>query len=182
MFQNQLDWVDGVIIADYNISPAFADPSASVFPPLSQWSDIVFISWAAHAPSPTAMQGLKRVVRAGVANDDTKAQIQRAFVASGLATVSVWPGHRFEINPFTFIDPSTGLIAEPFMAMLGSKNGAGVAYLLAQHRSALGVKSINAIRVWAEKEWSTGGDITAENLQEFKPFMSFEIVDTPTGP
>lgn len=182
MFQNQLDWVDGVIIADYNISPFFTDPYATSYPPVTQWSDVVFISWITHAPNAAAIQGLKRVVRAGVANDDTKAQIQRAFVASGLATVPTWPGHRFEINPFTFIDPSTGSLAEPFMAMLGSKNGAGIVYLLATHRAALGLKFINAIRVWAEKEWSTSGALTEENLADLVPSMIFEIVDTPRGP
>ncbi|KAF7861795.1 hypothetical protein EAF04_007678 [Stromatinia cepivora] len=181
-FQNQLDWVDGVIIADTNISPSYADPEANVYPPITQWSDVVFISWITHAPTAAAIQGLKRVVRAAVANDDTKAQIQRAFVASGSATVPVWPGHRFETNPFTFIGPSTGLMATPFMAMLGSKNGAGVAYLLATHRATLGLKCINAIRVWAETEWSTSGAVTEENLLNFVPSMAFEIVDTPTGP
>ncbi|KAJ8062938.1 hypothetical protein OCU04_008185 [Sclerotinia nivalis] len=48
-------------------------------------------------------------------------------------------------------------MAEPFIAMLGSKNGAGVAYLLATHRATLGLKCINAVRVWAEEEWSTSG-------------------------
>ncbi|TGO16653.1 hypothetical protein BTUL_0025g00070 [Botrytis tulipae] len=110
------------------------------------------------------------------------AQIQRAFVASGLPSVPVWPGHRFEINPSTLIDPNTGLMAEPFMAMLGSKNGAGVAYLLLQHRAAMGAKCINAIRVWAYKDWPASGAITVENFRELVVYMSFEIVDTPTGP
>ncbi|TGO32924.1 hypothetical protein BHYA_0279g00020 [Botrytis hyacinthi] len=173
-FQNQLDWEDGIIITDNNLSPQQQD--------LILWSDVVYISWITHAPSTATIRGLKRVVRANIANDDTKAQVKRAFENSGLETVPVWPGHKFEIDPLTFIDYNTGLIATPFMAMLGSKNEAGVAYLLLQHKAAMGFKFINAIRVWAEKEWTTTGDETKENFREFTPYMSFEIVDIPTDP
>ncbi|TGO46440.1 hypothetical protein BCON_0325g00080 [Botryotinia convoluta] len=160
-FQKQFDWEDGVIIADTNISPYYARP------------DLMIRRGITHVPSAAAVRGLKRAVRANIANDDTKAQIQRAFIASGLANVP--------INPSTFVDPNTGLMATPFMAMLGSKNGAGVAYLLLTHKAAMGFQCINAIRVWAQKDWPMNGAATAENLNELVAYMSFEIVDTPTG-
>lgn len=117
-----------------------------------------------------------------MANHDTKSQIQRAFAASGLATIPSKPGHRFVINPFTFIDPNTGLLATPFMAILASKNGADVAFLLAQHRAALRIKSINALRVWVAQDWSVNAAATKVGWEPFSPYMPFEIVDRPTRP
>ena len=58
-------------------------------------------------------------------------------------------------------------------AILGSKNGAGCAYLVAQHKAQLGVKTITTVTLWADKEREL------DKIKEFDPMISmyFKIVD-----
>jgi hypothetical protein len=44
------------------------------------------------------------------------------------------------------------------LAILGTKNGAGYAYLVVQHKARLGVKKITQAAVLSYKEWPLNGD------------------------
>lgn len=43
-----------------------------------------------------------------------------------------------------------GSISEPFLAVLGTENFGGIAFLLAQHQAAFGRKAIKSIRIWCD--------------------------------
>jgi len=81
---------------------------------------------------------LNFIFRVHIANADTQQQIISAFQDVQLLSVPAWPGITF--TPFD-ANP------KPFFAILGSKNGAGCGYLLAQHKFIFGAKSISQVTV-----------------------------------
>ncbi len=116
-----------------------------VLPDLQKWSDVMFLEWQQHV-NPANIRNIKKISRAGIANPDSKNQVVSAFTTAGMAVVPAWPGHTFSIDASTFLDPVTGRDPHSFFAILGSKNGAGAAYMLSQHKAAFGLKTVTPVR------------------------------------
>jgi hypothetical protein len=105
-------------------------------PPL-QNSDVVFLQWNhLTGGNPGA---LKYVWRVNIFNADTYAIVKEALKRKydeGLSTV----GRLFSIDD------------EEGKAILGTVHGAGVAYLLAQHKDQMGLKSVSGVYVFQSPE------------------------------
>lgn len=157
----------GVIVADRLHSPASYGFSASDerYTRIFQWSDAAFLDYKDFCHD----NDLEWVVQATVINDDTKKMVKMALRASGITTMPLWES-RHTFRPHT----------DPFYAILGSKNGAGTAYLLAQHKTAdvgLGVKEISEITIWAPIAWdisNPGADLILDSFN-----MLFHITPVP---
>lgn len=110
-------------------------------PPLKQLSDDIFLNWIRLAgPDRNRIAGLKYVFRCNVANDDTKNIVVDVESRIG-HSIGDWPGEVFQITD-TDVNQRDGL------AILGTPNGAGVAYLLFQHKEYFPKKTISKVRVW----------------------------------
>ncbi|KAH8197678.1 hypothetical protein TruAng_008137 [Truncatella angustata] len=122
-------------------------------PPLKRWSDIMAIEWSREE----AASALNFVIRSGITNDNTKAMIKQAYISTGRTKVPTYPG-----VDFAMAEGNTKAQTEAFYGLLGTYHGAGVAYMLAQHRAVFGKRRIERIRAWAlTTEW----DLTKDTLQ-----------------
>jgi hypothetical protein len=122
-------------------------------PPLKRWSDIMAIEWSREE----AASALNFVIRSGITNDNTKAMIKQAYISTGRTKVPTYPG-----VDFAMAEGNTKAQTEAFYGLLGTYHGAGVAYMLAQHRAVFGKRRIEQIRAWAlTTEW----DLTKDTLQ-----------------
>jgi hypothetical protein len=177
-YLNQVNGIDGVIIADLNESPGYVGPrlGVKVFPALQVWSDVVFLQWQQHVAA-VNIRNIKYIFRASIGNRDSRTQIIQAFRHAGLDEIPAWPGHTFKIDPSTLLDPDTGRAPDSFFGILGSKNGAGCAFILAQHKAAFGAKTLSSVAVWAQDAWS----LEAPEI-ELKVSMYFTVQDSPTPP
>ena len=118
-----------------------ADPSRYQYPDVRYWSDVVFVEWQSQARSwGFDVRQLNYVFRFEIFNLDTKAVMQHILGGSD----GSWPGIEVSMS-----DPGG-------LAMLGTPNGRGVAWLLATHQDQLGRRTVESIRVW-----STGSDYHA---------------------
>ncbi|KAK5126611.1 hypothetical protein LTR85_009545 [Meristemomyces frigidus] len=173
---------DGVLFANDNYSPDYmiTNDKASVVPwkdaqgnalptvQLRQWSDVVFLSWA-HITTAEQQANLRYVFRRVIRNEDTINVINTIARKKGLKScfkvkqcewqVPVWPGIVVEQGD------------DGFTALLGSPNGRGVAWLLVQHKAAMGKRTVKSIRMW--------NDLPIGNYQ---PSMMMELVPTFEGP
>lgn len=102
--------------------------------PLNIWSDVVYLNWATLARATgNSVANLKYPVRLHIINLDTKAILQ---IACG-GPCPAWPGKTFDINQ----KKSKGvLIHQNGLALLGTPNGSGAAWLLINHKQQLGEK------------------------------------------
>lgn len=122
------------------------------------WSDATFAMWKHVCGKDSAsISSLKYVVRALITNDDTLHVMEtiRKKVPAGLPSISCTP---------------TGFTAEWFRAFLGTPNGAGVAYLLMEHKAALTAKTISRITAYF------GDGDTHDLLLEFSDLASSGLV------
>lgn len=148
-YDNIFNVQDGVIIVSAAYGPKFEkeqmlpETFAGEIPPLQHWSDIVFLSWKTLQLTAEEMRKLKRIIVMEVANDDTKAALWHALSLSDppVTAMPSWPGVTFPVDE----DSEAGL------ALLGSANVLGVAYLLIQHRAELGDKTTRSITVWVSR-------------------------------
>ncbi|KAJ5211727.1 uncharacterized protein N7498_003373 [Penicillium cinerascens] len=143
IFGNMIDTSSGTIVADLNRSPLSMNYQAvtlSNFCPIRQWSDAVYTQWlAAEAEESTS---LNRIVRAGITNTATQEFVIQALQNKGTVTeIPTWDAN----NQLTLTRADDG---DFFAAILGSPNGAGCAYLLAQHKAQLGIKQLTSVSVW----------------------------------
>jgi len=109
--------------------------------PIRQWSDVVFLDYQtltrAQQQSPESMQKLRYVFRLRITNGATLGIIEAVLgVTSWRETVREWPGDWF------------GMDTDKGKALLGTPNGRGVAWLLAQHKKQLGRKVVSGVRVF----------------------------------
>lgn len=146
---------EGLIIADENYGPRNNKKIAQDGQPyvkLAQWSDVVYLNWANQAGSDVS--GLKAVIRFSISNTGAQAIMD---TVTGGATI---PGYK---NPMKFESGT-----DNYNALLGTPNGSGVAWLLINHKSQLGIKTIKSISLFRSKE-PLGGDPVTN--------MAFEIED-----
>lgn len=118
--------------------------AVDAYPALEQWSDVVFLQWQKYAGA--NIRNLAWCFRANIRNDDTRSWVIEAFSKS----------QRTSIPDFSkkVVFPMT---TEYGLAILGTLNGAGCGYLVAQHKDQLGVKRIVEVTVWANSEWQLNG-------------------------
>ena len=117
------------------------------------WSDVTFALWAAIVPLVGGgIENLRYIARSWVTNDVTLSIIDAALL------------HPVRAKTFAANE-------EAFLALLGTPNGVGVAYLLMQHKKALGLKTLSRV--------TAGYD--DPNYWEFA-YLMFEIVDMPPRP
>ena len=160
--RNAYNVAHGAIVALNNESPAHVEnpPPKDQLVPLRSWSDIVFLEWLNQCDpinkEPEKAKSLKHVFRNNIINSETEGTVIKA---SG--------GHINDVgnydNAKVFDMPS-----DEALAMLGTPNGLGVAYLLAQHKDSIGKqKTVTRIKAWdttfdspGEREF-TGGIATS---------------------
>ena len=141
-FINMLNPKHGVILAIDNNSPAACLPVNTTLPRLHKWSDVAFLQWLKARSDYRMRRGksgvsLQYVFRVKIVNWDTIYLINRVLAELD-ESLQRWPG--VEISAET----SQGKV------LLGSPNGAGVGFLLAQHKRQLGHKVVDRIRIFGE--------------------------------
>ena len=116
--------------------------------PLNHWSDIVFLQWKQYCYDRVLrMDGLRYVLRSNVTNGDTIDVVDDVASSLGL-DLRRWDNPVDDPGVRTFpVDTEQG------MALLGTPNGAGVVYLLTQHREAFGYLMIEAITVFIRQTY-----------------------------
>jgi hypothetical protein len=112
-------------------------------PDITAWSDITFVEWQTQAQANGQdIRGLKYVIRYEIVNPATTSIIEEA--AGKLYSIQ-WPGVTILMSD------------EKGRAILGTPNGAGVAYLLATHKTQLGQKTVESVHVWSRHiQWPSG--------------------------
>jgi hypothetical protein len=135
----------GLLCAEYNFGPAYgasllewdADVPLSC---LKHWSDVAFLRWSSLQKA--APGALEYVLRSRISECNTLAVIEElvASLPEEHRYLS-WPGISFDMEH-----------NDHAKALLGTPNGSGVAWLLAQHRSQLCRKSIAEVRLFYSKE------------------------------
>lgn len=99
------------------------------FPRLKFWSDVAYLQWARHATDPS---DLRYVLRISIMNTKTKAVVQHI--------VKDAPVNGDESYTFRTDDHR-----DHVAALLGTPNGAGVAWLLVQHKRQLGHRTVDEV-------------------------------------
>ncbi|RDW59246.1 hypothetical protein BP5796_12170 [Coleophoma crateriformis] len=147
----------GLFVAEDNFSPSeMIKQNPSWYTPnqpppaLNNWADVTFLQWYTAAKvsggSNNAIlkraRSLKYFVRYHIINAESQGIIDHALQNVG-ATLQPWPnGHTF---PMT---------TDEGKAILGSPNGRGVAFFLYQHKTVLGIKTVDSVTIFS----TTGKD------------------------
>ncbi|KAM0806703.1 hypothetical protein AB5N19_07040 [Seiridium cardinale] len=161
---------EGYIVACNSYSPQerVNDAGEGTVPNLAKWSDTVPLVWQNKHAGAT----LNYVVRAYIANINTRKIMYEALVATGHTTLPAWPGADITITNAD--DPN----AAAFWGLLGSYHAAAPAYMLAQHKGIFGQKTINHIRIWSEDtDWPVSS--AQADLEEMLPNMLLYVEDAP---
>ncbi|GLA27018.1 hypothetical protein CBS147346_9370 [Aspergillus niger] len=138
-YVNVMSPTAGLIIAEQNESPvSFSGRHC----PIEKWSDVVWLNYAALAKSTgSSVTKLKYVIRTHIVNPDTKNVLE---VVCGGPCPS-WPGTTFDINQKKkggVLENQNGL------ALLGTPNGGGAAWLLINHKQQLSRKMPVSVTAW----------------------------------
>lgn len=162
----------GAIIADDNISPTAKqkdDKSIITLPDLRNWSDVVFLQWQHFATmADVSVKSLRFICRSNVQNLETKQAAVTIFNELGLPYIPEFA------NRLTW-DMNEG---GPGQAILGTPNGAGGAYLLAQHKTQLGVKTFKSVQIWSGDDapgWPVPPIGTEEAVKFLTLYLVFEV-------
>lgn len=136
--------------------PVVDGSSQSPFPPLRQFSDVVFLQWQAWcAEKKYDIKDLRILVQRAISNDVTKSIIKTIYNGK---PVPGWPGDAFSADSMEF------------SALLSTPNAQGSVWMLAQHKEQLGVKTVKSIRVFCDKP-----------QQQSNPYMVLNIDDVPSA-
>ncbi|KAF1968726.1 hypothetical protein BU23DRAFT_258350 [Bimuria novae-zelandiae CBS 107.79] len=158
-FSHLVNREEGVLIACSNMSAPHvgmvADLPVDVYPPLHRWSDIAWLQLLtpSQSPSPSARSDtcvsappdLRFIIRYSIQNPTTLAVIASILSARNIELLPAWPGLTFPLHA------EIGKGYEEGVALLGTPNGAGVAYLLAQHKAQLGAKEVRKVSLFYAK-------------------------------
>ncbi|TEY64760.1 hypothetical protein BOTCAL_0143g00150 [Botryotinia calthae] len=159
----------GLLVADRNVSPASLgfNKNANDVPRIWSWSDAVFLYYK-RVCGASAVKNLEWVIRAGIVNIDTNTMVKMTLRASGHGTIPLW-GDRITLHPTD----------DPFFAILGSKNGAGVGFLLNTHKdiiTGLGVRKVNSITIWTYGDEALDvSSTTTDDFPDHTLCLLFEI-------
>ena len=151
-------WPDkGVIVGNLNEGPQYKvntestpkdfdgqpwDKSADKIPQLSQWSDIVYLTWK-QVTSEEQRPKLQAICRRAISNSETKNMLARVLQknfkkdpVAGTGRAPKWPEFK-KITPDMY----------GFNALLYTPNIRGIVWLLIQHHDLIGKKTIESITV-----------------------------------
>ncbi|KAK1959698.1 hypothetical protein LY78DRAFT_591084 [Colletotrichum sublineola] len=145
-YQNTMNPTYGAIIFDVNWSPRYSVSIRDTrnVPDLNALSDVIFLQWL-HACKVDKVdpKKLKLTYRLKILSMDTDTNeiIEQALRKAKHKMASGWDNRKV----FT-MDESEGA------AILGSTHGAGVAWMLIQHKEILGIKTITEVAVWQAED------------------------------
>jgi len=145
-FMSDINVGAGILVAICNYSPAYKakrlnSPAAAMLPTLKHWSDIAFHQWAHSQRTQEGIRNLKFIIRANIMNEDTLAVINSILDAPlRQSQACMRLGLYLDMN------------SDHAIALLGTAHGAGVSWLLAQHRDQLGHKVIAGITIFYSDE------------------------------
>jgi hypothetical protein len=163
----------GLFIAQVNTTPenmlsqAERKSNTSKIPELKRWSDVAFLQWKDLSVD-GVVPNLKFVGRVFIHNDITRTVLKTVLAnirrkkSVGDEHLPQWPGVTFTME------------SDEGKALLGTPNGSGVAWLLAQHKKELGHKIVDRVRLWYE------GKGPANLLFHLKDMEKLEVKDSPT--
>ncbi|KAI4714194.1 hypothetical protein J4E89_001644 [Alternaria sp. Ai002NY15] len=121
-------------------------------PSLKYWSDVAYLQWACRN---TDSSVLRYVMRMSITNEKTKAVIQHI---KQNAHPKASGSYSFDVDD-----------RDEVAAFLGTPNGAGVAWLLIQHKQQLGHKTVYKITVDCREIW--------HNSKTIVPSLVFHLRD-----
>jgi hypothetical protein len=135
---------------------------------MKQWSQAAFAQWLIQASGRNVpINSLKFVIRSWVTNGETQDQVFQALRSVGATEVPNFANRK--VFSRTATDAAE---ADGFYAILGTPNGAGSGFLLATHKTELGVKRFKSVTVWNHPVAAPFG------VGSFlKLMLSFEIED-----
>jgi len=145
-FMSDINVEAGILVVNYSYSPtykaeALKSLSTALLPSLKHWSDIAFHQWAHYELDQEEVHDLKFIMRENISNEDTLAIINNILDASPRQS-----------QAYTRSGLYLDMNSDHAIALLGTAHGAGVAWLLAQHRDQLGRKVIAGIRIFYSDE------------------------------
>lgn len=130
---------DGVLVAHANNTAPhmgiLSEPPTTTYPPLHHWSDIAYLQYLGASP-PADTLNLNFVIRYSIHNLTTIAVITRILEDRDVEVLPKWPGITFAAE------------SEEGKAVLGTPNGSGTVYLLAQHGAKVGRKGVGRVTVF----------------------------------
>lgn len=145
-YKNWINLQDGVLAAHTSYSPAYmtSNQSGAPLPALRQWSDIAFLSLLHQSQREgRALAAPAYVFRMSISNSQTLRVLETIW---DMLPVDArpdgpfgfpWPGQEFDVSS------DTGRV------LLATPNGAGVAWLLINHKLALGHLEVVRVRIFA---------------------------------
>jgi len=145
-FMSDINVEAGILVVNYSYSPthkakALKSLATALLPSLKHWSDIAFHQWAHSQHPQEGVRNLKFIMRENISNEDTLAVVNSILDASHRQSQDCTPsGLYLDMN------------SDHAIALLGTAHGAGVSWLLAQHRDQLGHKVIAGIRIFYSDE------------------------------
>ncbi|EME87055.1 uncharacterized protein MYCFIDRAFT_77170 [Pseudocercospora fijiensis CIRAD86] len=149
-YENLFDLANGGLIAAYNYSPEEMASKlglqvpASRLVPFRKWSDVVWVGREEasakykedNAGDGNAVKNLEHVFQYNIVTESTEDILRMVTGQRDPKAVGVWPGVSYPIE-----EPQG-------LAVLGTVHGAGVAWMLSQHKEAMGVRAIDRINVF----------------------------------
>lgn len=145
---------DGVLVALENWSPEsiIEREDLPIAPedivPLRHWSDVCFLhreQAILERSLGISVKNLEHVFRHNITNCETEEILQMVTRQPTAEAVGEWPGMSF------------GIEAPQALAALGCPNGAGLAWLLIQHKETLGSRMVDRVHIFDCKRSSGNG-------------------------
>ncbi|KAK5735090.1 hypothetical protein LTR17_008426 [Elasticomyces elasticus] len=163
VYANYMNPKGGLIICYQNYGPDYAiRTNAQHFPPvvigpappMKQLSDILFFQWRRACEERTMrnLGDIQYIFQRKIADVRTIQVVDAVttFPNEGLLT---WPGRDYIFDPFTpGLRPSESNIAH---ALLGTPQGASVAFMLLQYEAHLGRLVPSKVRLWAGSDYAS---------------------------
>lgn len=162
-WQNAFSVAEGAIFAIYNVSPA-GKAQAYLTPEISHWSDAAFVQWRNECRMYESQTGspaseIRYIFRCEIVNELTISVIksildeQRNLMDKNISSDkrSILDEHQKMVDKSISSENCYTVSANTpqGQALLGSPNGAGVAYLLIQHKDQLGIRTIDHIDIFS---------------------------------
>ncbi|KAI6889364.1 hypothetical protein KC360_g4428 [Hortaea werneckii] len=170
-YQNAFSARHGFVVAEYNVSPPEQIKGNKAkgmdwewhAPRLSKRSDVLYVvmRWQVGLGE-TRFANYQWCFRAMIKNPETKAIVKQAL-GGRLQNVRSWPGKSFRVSQGS----------EVGKALLGSPNGSGVGFMLADRKTDLGKKVVSEIIIF------DGVSGEGRKDEDIKPCMAMKIIDKP---
>ncbi|KAL8721270.1 MAG: hypothetical protein Q9225_002012 [Loekoesia sp. 1 TL-2023] len=109
-------------------------------PKLNRWSDVVWFIWAKQAGNQAG--NLRYIFRDNITNDDTRGVIDQIFGIPSKSLDLPWPGKTFDVEK-----------TKEGKGLLGTPHGAGIAWMLADHKAELGNRALKITVFTSDKNY-----------------------------